>query len=158
MALESIAWTVAAVAVAQASERAEPWLIRGGALAATIGVVGMIWALPVGQIWTIVPFAICLGAGFGAFWAFVLRRVVDDVPAEQRDSATSALPTSQLIGYAIGAALAGLFANAAGLSENADIAVITDAAAWVFIGFLPVLAVGWAMVPRLTAQKKTATG
>jgi len=153
VALESVAWTVAAIAVAQAGERAEPWLIRLGALCATVGVCGMMWALPQGSIWSIIPFAILLGAGFGGFWAFVLRRVVDDVPPEDKDRAASALPTIQLMGYAIGAALGGLFANLAGLDETPSPEVIRSAGFWIFAGFLPLLAIGWTVVPRLTARK-----
>ncbi len=113
VAVESLCWTLAAVTVAQAGPRAEPWVIRAGALIASAGVVGMVAVLPVGPLWAIVVATGALGMGFGAFWAFVVKRVVDSVGENQKERASAALPTTQLIGYAVGAAMAGLFANAA---------------------------------------------
>lgn len=153
VAFESIAWSIAAVSVAQASERAEPWVIRGGAAAATLGVIGLIWALPYGPIWSMLPCLLGLGAGFGAFWAFVLKRVVAAAPTGEREKASSALPTAQLIGYAIGAALTGLIANMAGLTATPDAETLERTASWIFIGFLPVLAAGVLLLPRLTRYK-----
>jgi MFS family permease len=151
VAFESISWSVAAVLVAQAPEKMEAWMIRSGAAAATVGVIGLIWALPYGPIWSALPFVMGLGAGFGAFWAFVLKRVVASAPTGESEKASSALPTAQLMGYAIGAALTGLIANLSGLSVSTDTATVTRTAAWIFIGFLPVLAAGWLLLPRLTS-------
>jgi MFS family permease len=150
VAVESVAWTLAAVAVAQAPEQREHLVIRAGAVIATLGVAGMIWALPDGSFWVICVSAAALGGGFGAFWAFVTRRVVDGAPEDEKERASAALPTCQLIGYATGAALAGVFANAAGLTETPDAAAVEAAAFWIYAGFLPVLAAGWLVVPRLT--------
>lgn len=160
VALESVSWSIAAVLVAQASERAEPWVIRGGALAVTLGSAGLIWAAPYGPIWTILPCLVGLGGGFGAFWAFVLKRAVDAAPADEKEKTASALPTGQLMGYAIGAALAGLFANLGGLSADPEPAVLQTAATWIFAAFMPVLAAGLLLLPRLTSHQvvdKTTT-
>ena len=52
-------------------------------------------------------------------WAFVMRRVVESVPASERERAASSLPTMQLLGYALGAAASGIVANLAGLAADA---------------------------------------
>lgn len=153
VALESVSWSIAAVLVAQASERAEPWVIRGGAAAVTLGAIGLVWAAPYGPIWTILPCIAGLGAGFGAFWAFVLKRTVAAAAEHEKEKTSAALPTTQLMGYAIGAALTGLFANSAGLSAEADSPTLTFAATWIFAAFLPVLAAGLLVLPRLTSYR-----
>jgi len=153
VAVESVSWSIAAVLVAQASEKMERWVIRGGALAVFAGQAGLIWAAPYGPIWTILPFIVGLGAGFGAFWAFVLKRAVAASPLAEREKTASALPTSQLMGYAVGAALAGLFANTAGLTAEADAAAIETAATWIFAAFMPVLAAGLLVLPCLTGYQ-----
>ncbi|WP_416898804.1 MAG: MFS transporter [Minwuia sp.] len=153
VAIESVSWTIAAVAVAGLDERREPLAIRLGALAGTVGVVGLMWAMPEGPIWSVGFFIIGLGAGFGALWAFVLKRVVAATPEHERDKAASSMPTGQLIGYAIGAALTGFLANAAGLTDRPELSQVGPVGFWVFAGFLPVLAACWLLIPRLTGQR-----
>lgn len=153
VAAESLCWTLAAVSVAQAGPRAEPWIIRGGALIASLGVLAMPLTLPAGPLWSIVAATAALGFGFGAFWAFVVRRVVDSVGAAEKERASAALPTAQLIGYAAGAALAGLFANAAGFADGADADDARSVGFWLYAGFVPVLAAGWLFVPRLSGRQ-----
>ena len=57
-------------------------------------------------------------------WAFVLRRIVAGVAAGERERASAAMPTLQMIGYAIGAAASGIVANALGLTETAPADVV----------------------------------
>ncbi|WP_417519617.1 MFS transporter [Minwuia sp.] len=156
VAMESVSWTAAALLVAQASERMEPWVIRAGAVIAAVGAIGLIWAMPHGSLWAIAPLVACLGAGFGAFWAFVLKRTVAATPEAEREKAAAALPTSQLIGYAIGAALTGFYANAAGLTENPTPETVRAVGFWIFAGFVPVLAAGLLMLPRLTSSERAS--
>lgn len=153
VAFESVSWSVIAVLIAQTSERAEGWVMRAGAIAVTAGVVSLVWAAPHGPIWSLLPGLACLGGGFGAFWAFVLKRMVAAAPEQEKEKASSALPTSQLMGYAIGAALTGLIANAAGLTADPDPETLETAATWLFAAFLPVLAAGLLMLPRLTGYR-----
>ena len=143
VASESVAWTVAALAVSGLSQRHEMLAIRGGAALMTIGVLGLAIAMPHGSIWSLLPFTCCLGAGFGGAWAFVLRRIIASALTGDRERASAAVPTTQMIGYGLGAALAGLFANMAGYADGIDAADTADVGFWVFAGFAPVLALGW---------------
>ena len=83
----------------------------------------------------------------------MLKRAVDAAPADEKEKTASALPTGQLMGYAIGAALAGLFANLGGLSADPEPAVLQTAATWIFAAFMPVLAAGLLLLPRLTSHQ-----
>jgi MFS family permease len=152
VAVESVAWTLAAVAFAGAAAQREPLLIRIGALLIAAGVVGLAATMPHGPIWAILPWVAAQGAGFGVCWAFLLRRVVSSVPADERDRASSAIPTVQMIGYAIGAAASGVVANTLGLGENAPDVVLRSVAFWVFAAFVPLLALGVAAAWRVAAR------
>ena len=52
---------------------------------------------------------------------------------------SSAIPTVQQIGMAIGASIVRIIANGGGLGLDASASVARDAANWVFLGFLPAL-------------------
>jgi hypothetical protein len=150
IAVESVSWTLAAIVFAGAGPRLEPALIFGGALTIGAGIAGMAWTMPHGPVVALVPWAVLLGAGFGMAWAFVMRRVVESVPAGERERAASSLPTIQLLGYALGAAASGIVANLSGLAADAPRAVVEGAAFWVFAAFLPLAALGSAAAWRLS--------
>src|SRR5262245_18451202 len=137
VALESVAWTILAIVFAGAPARREPVLIRVGALVITAGVIGLAVTMPRGPAWALGPWVALQGAGFGMCWAFVLRRIVAGVPAGERERASAAVPTLQMIGYAVGAAASGVVANSLGLSEHAPDATVRAVGFWVFAAFLP---------------------
>jgi MFS family permease len=149
VATESISWTLAAIATAGATPAREPALIRGGALAVAAGVVGLAWTMPRGPVWALVPWTVLQGAGFGMCWAFLLRRIVAAVPEDDRERASAAVPTMQMIGYAVGAAASGMVANALGLVDGAAREVVQVVAFWVFAAFLPLAALGVAAAWRI---------
>jgi len=149
IAVESVSWTIAAIVFAGAGARQEPALIRGGAVAITLGIAGLAWTMPQGPVAALVPWVVLLGAGFGMCWAFVMRRVVESVAESERERAASSLPTIQLLGYALGAALSGIVANLSGLAADASRGVLEGAAFWVFAAFLPLAVLGVAAAWRL---------
>lgn len=83
------------------------------------------------------------GAGVGLGWPHLLTRVLTLAPAGEGGLASAAITTVQLYGMAIGAAVAGLVANAAGLSEPGGKAGAQSAAVWLFASF--------ALAPALAA-------
>jgi MFS family permease len=149
IAVESVSWTLAAIAFAGAGPRLEPALIRCGALTVTLGIAGLALAMPHGPPAALLPWVALLGAGFGMAWAFVMRRVVESAPTGERERAASSLPTMQLLGYALGAAASGIVANLAGLAADAARPVVESAAFWLFAAFLPVAALGVAAAWRV---------
>ncbi|HSA79880.1 MAG TPA: MFS transporter [Geminicoccaceae bacterium] len=150
IAIESVSWTIAAIVFAGAGAHLEPALIRGGPAAITIGIAGLAWTMPLGPVAALVPWVVLLGAGFGMCWAFVMRRVVESVAESERERAASSLPTIQLLGYALGAALSGIVANLYGLAADAPRGVVETAAFWVFAAFLPLASAGVAAAWRLS--------
>ncbi len=149
IAVESVSWTLTAIVFAGAGPRFEPALIRGGALTVALGMAGLAWTMPKGPAIALLPWVALLGAGFGMAWAFVMRRVVESVPAAERERAASSLPTMQLLGYALGAATSGIVANLAGLATAATRPAVESVAFWVFAAFLPLAGLGVAAAWRL---------
>jgi MFS family permease len=150
MATESIAWTVAALLIAGAGPRHEPWLIVGGALVIATGVAGLAFTVPAGPMALIVTFAVMQGLGFGLSWAFIARRVVQAVSDAERPLASAVIPTTQLMGYAVGAAAAGIIANSLGMGDAPTAAVAQVTGFWLFILMLPIAAIGVAAAWRLS--------
>jgi MFS family permease len=153
----ALAWSFTAIVVANLSSSANratfiasgPVLLVGGL--ATI-VAGLVSDHPVvalaGQI--------AVGAGYGAAWAFLSQAVMEDARDGERDRASGALPTLQSAGYAVGAALAGLVANAAGYTV-ADIDAVRSAAVTVFAvsAAIGLMAVAAGLVLRRKLVDKT---
>lgn len=153
VALEALAWTATAILFANAAPRWEKPLIRGGALAITLSLPGFALTMPEGPLWAIAPWAVLAGGGFGACWGFIIRRIVESLPESERERAAAGAPTMQILGYAVGAALAGMIANMNGLDSGIPTpAAARDAAFWVFAAFIPVALVGLAAAWRLAGR------
>ena len=72
-------------------------------------------------------------------WSFIVRRIITAAPSAEQDIASSATPTTQQIGFAIGAAISGIVANMLGFNENMAAAELQNVAFWVFAAFVPVM-------------------
>ena len=120
IASESIAWSVLSILVANAPPHRERLIITAGAFMIAGGIVGFAFAVPAGHLPVIVGSAILQGGGFGIAWPFVTRMIVAAARPAERTIASSAVPTMQRLGYAVGAAIAGIIANAGGLLEGLE--------------------------------------
>ncbi|WP_265518576.1 MFS transporter [Nitratireductor luteus] len=149
IAAESIAWSLAAVAFAGVGEAGEKYLIRVGALMILLAITVLGPLMAEGPIWAIALAAIAQGAGFGMLWGFLIRRVVAAAAEKERDSASAAMPTTQQIAFALGAALSGIVANMAGFTEGSN-ASMENVALWVFAAFVPIAALGAGAAWRVT--------
>ena len=129
---------------------AERVLIRGGTALVSLGVVGFAFAMPADALWAVILCAVAQGAGFGMMWGFVVRRILSYTPAEEKDVASSSIPTVQQIAFAICAAAAGIVANMAGFADGVSLDSARAAAYWVFIAFVPLAAVANAAAWKLT--------
>ncbi|MGE4253557.1 MAG: MFS transporter [Parvibaculaceae bacterium] len=142
IASESIAWSVLSILVANAPPRRERLIITAGAFMIAGGIVGFAYAVPQGNLALILGSAILQGGGFGIAWPFVTRMIVAAAAPSERTIASSAVPTMQRLGYAVGAAIAGIIANAGGFSKGLTAETAAGAASWLFVAFLPLAAVG----------------
>ncbi len=137
IAAESIAWSALAILVANAPQRHERIFIIAGALMIATGVAGFAYTVPAGSIPLILICAILQGGGFGLAWPFATRIIVASAPEAERTITSSAVPTMQRIGYAVGAALCGIVANASGFSAGLSGATAASVASWLFLAFVP---------------------
>ena len=142
VALESIGWGLASIAVAGQREASERILIRLGPLVVLSGLVGFMVFVPLGPLWAVILSALAAGAGFGMMWPFVVRRIIAGAPSGEGDRASAAQPTIQQIGFALGAAASGIVANAVGFAGPASASSAQDAGFWIFAAFVPLTLVG----------------
>ena len=143
IACSSIGWMITAILVSGAPERRDPQLILAGMAMVTVSILGFLIVIPLGPVWLIAVFAGLEGGGFGMAWTFILRRVSAYAPAGELERAAGAIPTTQRIGYAVGAAFIGIAANAGGLAEAPGPAVAATVSTWVFAGCLGLACLGF---------------
>ncbi|WP_163267427.1 MFS transporter [Chelativorans alearense] len=148
IAAESVAWSVTAVLFAGVGEAAERLVMRTGAVMVMFAIAALGPLMAEGPLWAIVLMAVAQGAGFGMLWGFLIRRVVAAAGEAERDQASAAMPTTQQMAFALGAALSGIVANMAGFAQGGGEAM-EDVAVWVFAAFVPIAALGAAAVWRL---------
>ena len=148
-ALMAAGWTLGSLASAAVSGRN----IRRAILAGPIlGLAGMV-ALAVlmrteteGGWQALTPICLALvaiGLGVGLAWPHLLTRVFQVSTAGEQDLAAASITTVQLFATALGAALAGMVANLAGLTDPGGVGGVSRAATWLFgvFALAPVLGV-----------------
>ena len=150
LAMESVAWGVAAIVFSHVPQSLEKWLIRTGVAVVTAGVLGLALCMRSDELWMILPWPVCQGAGFGMMWGFVVRRFVAEVPEQVQ--ASSALPTTQQIGFAVGAAACGVVANVTGFADGVSADAAQRVAFWVFAVFVPLMLFANAAAWKFTGQ------
>ncbi len=131
VALASLAWTTAALAVASLSEEWPPRLIIIGPTAMGAGLAGVGVFMAPGPVTSLLMPIVLVGAGIGAAWAFVLQRVMIGAKGGEENIAAASAATVQQAGIALGAAIAGLVANASGLDNGLDPGSVLRASLWV---------------------------
>jgi MFS family permease len=117
IASASLAWSTASLALAGL---AAPWpnrLMQTGPLTMSLSLIGMAILTAHGSIWLLVPAIALLGGGIGQCWAFVAHSIMQGAKIGDEVVAASSVPTVQQTGFALGAAVAGVIANACGLSD-----------------------------------------
>ena len=157
VAIESLAWTAAGMAVAGVTGLWDARWTRLGALmlVASLGILA--WALADGPLaWVLVGGAL-LGAAFGLSWAFMSRRVLGALSDEDRAIGSSGITAVRQTGAAVGAAICGVAANLAGFSEGLTDASARSASLWVFASVVPLALIGaWAAF-RLTGSARAVS-
>ena len=98
----------------------------------------------------------CVGFGIGIGWPHLLTRVLKAVGPEEQDIASASLTTLQLFATALGAALAGMIANLAGLAEPGGTTGTSQAAHWLFGSFALMPALAIVMAKRALAAARPA--
>jgi MFS family permease len=135
VASASLAWTAASLATAGLPE---PWpdrLMLTGPATMGISLTAIALLTPHSTEFLLVPFIALLGAGIGQCWPFIAHRIMDSAKEGNETVAASSVATIQQMGFALGAAIAGLIASASGLSVASVDEGMIRAASWVPAGF-----------------------
>ena len=70
-------------------------------------------------------------------WGYIIKIMVAHARPEDRERAGSLLSSGQQTGFALGAALSGIIANALGFEQMTRTEEYQTAAFWLFAGFVP---------------------
>ena len=133
-------------------------LLRAGPVLGTVSLLALAVLIPGGgELAPSMRMLLCglalagAGAGVGIGWPHLLTRVLHLAPAGEGGMASAAITTVQLYGMAIGAAIAGLVANAAGLITPGGMAGAQSAAVWLFASLAVAPALAALLARRLSA-------
>jgi MFS family permease len=148
---EALAWTAAALIVA--SSRHDGRWIRWGALLILAAASAIAFAVPRGTLVEVAVLAAVQGAGFGLLWAFASGRIVASAPQPERALASSAVPTTQMIGTAVGAAAVGAVANLLGFGAGFAPAHAASQGVWLFAALIPLALAGAVAAWRLGSPR-----
>ena len=158
----SFGWTGMSLVVAgAAAQRADRLLVAGPVMMA-LGLLGVALLMPIEPAPIVFPAIALTGGGIGACWAFIAQRVMSGARAGEGDVAASSIATVQQMGFALGAALAGMVANVAGLSAGLGRSDVANAAFWVPTSFvlaaLAAIAVGLRLAQLRPADAPAGPG
>jgi MFS family permease len=131
----SFGWTGMSLIVAGTPTDRSDRLLIGGPIMMALGLLGVAFLMPVSPVAIVFPAIALVGAGIGSCWAFIAQRIMSGARKGEEDLAASSIATVQQTGFALGAALSGLAANAAGLSAGLSRTDIMSAAFWVPTSF-----------------------
>lgn len=150
---ESMAWTLAALAVAGATGIWDGRWIRIGALCLVASLVVLPLVMADGPFALVLAGGALMGAAFGFSWAFMARRLLAALAEEDRAIGSSAITAVRQTGAAAGAAISGVAANLAGFSHGLTEASARAASVWVFVAVIPLALIGTWAAFRLTAAE-----
>ena len=137
-ALMAAGWTIGSVSGSGASGRRVGRLIKTGPIFEFGGMVVLAVLIPwaSGGNWQqLAPICVALlaiGLGAGMAWPHLLTGVLKAAQAHEQQLAAASITTIQLFATAIGAALAGMVANAGGLIDPGGVPGTANAARWLF--------------------------
>jgi len=145
----AVGWTVAALWVGGQPDRRHGGYIVAGAIVILVGCVLTALAIARWPLAWIVAGGAVTGVGFGLSWSLATGRILKALSSDDRGIGSAAVPTTQLIGGAVGAAVAGAVANLLGLARDFSVAHAEAAAPWLFGLFVPVAGLGVVAAVRL---------
>lgn len=146
-AVHAVAWSLAAVVVAPLSTTGQARCIVAGPLLLALGLASLAWALPAQPLAWVVVALLLIGSGFGVSYAFLNQRVMAAAQKGQEDATAGSAPTLGSLGGAVGAAIAGLVAQAVGLVQPLQPEIVAQAT-WLLAGGGAALALIVALLAR----------
>jgi Major Facilitator Superfamily len=154
VAWSSISWTIGALVTASLKGLNERAILVAGPTMMLIGLLGLAAVMPAGPVWLVPVLVFCLGGGIGIGWAFLNKRVMAFAAAGDGEVAATSIPTTQMFGFAFGAALSGLVANAAGFAQGLTQETAARVSVWLFLSFAIAALLALLAAIRMTAQER----
>jgi MFS family permease len=145
----AVGWTAAAMLVSNQPERRHGALIVSGGAVILAGCILMSAAIARWPLAWIIAAGAIIGVGFGLSWSLATGRILRALPVKDRAIGSAAVPTTQLIGGAVGAAAAGAAANLLGLPQAFTPDNARALAPWLFGAFVPMAGLGLLAAVRL---------
>lgn len=161
-ALMGAGWTIGSIWSSGSRGRRVERVIRLAPAVVLSGMLALAILVPPvseGNWSAMLPICIALliaGAGVGIGWPHLLTRVLQVAPKGERDLASASITTVQLFATALGAALAGMVANMAGLTDPGGVPGTSSTALWLFAAFALAPAVGLFSAMRVARSRKLA--
>ncbi|WP_416897807.1 MAG: MFS transporter [Minwuia sp.] len=149
VACASLAWTTVAVSVSGLTGAWPSRLIVLGPVLTCCGLLGMSMLTNGPSLLAVLPAIVVMGMAMGSCWAFLVQRIMSGAREGEGDHAASSIAMVQQGGLGVGAALAGVAANAAGLSQGVTPQTVASAAFWVPVSFMPLALFALFMAIRL---------
>jgi MFS family permease len=151
VACASLGWTAASLLAAGANER---WRGRLIVLGPLIMLASLVAAGVLADVSALLLSGAILGIGIGigVCWAFVAQRIMSGARKGEETVTAASVPTVQQMGFALGAALSGLAANAAGFAVGLPRAAMAEVALVVPISLAVSAALGTLVALRLNAK------
>jgi hypothetical protein len=138
-AVLAVAWSFSAITVANVrSKETRKTLIRLGPALIGSGLLLVLAGLQMDQVAIVIAGQLVIGSGFGICNGYLNLTMMEAATDAERDRTSALMPTTQSAGNAIGAALAGVAANSAGMA-------MAVTAADVKLAIVPVYVLGAAM-------------
>jgi MFS family permease len=157
VALVAVGWSSGSIVTASWTGRRARVLLAAGPLLQVLAAIGLALFMARdntgGSLLPLIPIGIALlllGLGIGVAWPQVSGRLLQAAPDGERDLTAASMSIVQLFASGLGAAIAGLIVNAAGLSSEPTLLATIAAANWLYGLFILVplvaLPVAWRIV------------
>ena len=117
-AVMAVAWSASAITVANVRQKeTRKLLIKAGPALIGSGLVLVLIGLQLDMVAIVVVGQLTIGSGFGTCNGYLNLTMMEAASDAERDRTSALMPTTQSAGNAIGAALAGVAANSAGMAS-----------------------------------------
>ncbi|MES2027093.1 MAG: MFS transporter [Pseudomonadota bacterium] len=152
-------WSVGSLLSSGHNNAGAARMLRAGPTLCTISLIALAILIPfdlglhVHLRTTLCAIALAgVGAGVGIGWPHLVTRVLTLAPHGEESTASAAVTTVQLYGMAVGAAIAGLVVNAAGIGSPGGVVGAQSAAVWLFASFAFAPALAALLARRITTH------
>jgi MFS family permease len=128
----SLGWSISAFFAAAAAPPVQRVLIITGPLCILTGIIGQGVFVVDGPIWALIAMVLLTGLGIGQCHAHISNHAMSNAKPGEEALTAGAIPTMQSLGFAFGAATAGLLSNVAGLSGGISTETLTAVTDWIY--------------------------